>query len=130
MLHSKLPNNLYSSFSFRQSIHDSNWFKTKLIFILRNINQIVESWKKNWKNPQNCSKIAIKSLFFPLFGKKSFLNQTLGVRHSFLNQTTYVLKNRLYPQSFLNWDSFLNQAFLNRDSTVFATVLFYLGSLT
>ena len=36
-----------------------------------------------------------ESLFFPLFGKKSFLNQTLGLRKSFLNQTTYVLKNRL-----------------------------------
>ena len=63
-------------------------------------------------------KIAKKSLFFSLFGKKSFLNRTLGLRKSFLNQTTYVLKNRLYPQSFLNRDSFLNQAFLNRDSTV------------
>ena len=46
-------------------------------------------------------------LFFPIFRKKSFLNQT-----------TYVLKNRLHQQSFLNRDSFLNQAFLNRDSTV------------
>ena len=85
---------------------------------LRNINWIVEyqakCWKKNCKN----SKIAKKSLFFPLFGKKSFLNQTLGLRKSFLNQTTNVLKNRLYPQSFLNRDSFLNQAFLNRDSNV------------
>ena len=85
---------------------------------LKNINWIAESWKRNWKNPKNCSKIAKKSLFFPLFGKKSFLNQTLGLRKSFLNQTTYVLKNRLYPQSFLNRDSFLNQAFLNQDSTV------------
>ena len=85
---------------------------------LRNINWIVESFLKNWKTPVNCSKIAKKSLFFPLFGKKSFLNRTLGLRKSFLNQTTYVLKNRLYPQSFLNRDSFLNQAFLNRDSTV------------
>ena len=58
-------------------------------------------------------KIAKKSLFFPLFGKKSFLNQTLGLRKSFLNQTTYILKNRLYQQSFLNRDSFLNRAFLN-----------------
>ena len=32
--------------------------------------------KKNEKNPINCSKISKKSLFFPLFGKKSFLNQT------------------------------------------------------
>ena len=68
----------------------------------------------NWKD----SKIAKKSLFFPLFGKKSFLNRTLGLRKSFLNQTIYVLKNRLHQQSFLNRDSFLNQAFLNRDSTV------------
>ena len=60
--------------------------------------------KKLWK-PKNCSKIAKKSLFFPLFGKKSFLNQTLGIRKSFLNQTTYVLKNRLYQQTFLNRDS-------------------------
>ena len=71
-----------------------------------------------WKNLKNCSKITKKSLFFPLFGKKSFLNRTLGLRKSFLNQTTYVLKNRLHQQSFLNQDSFLNQAFLNRDSTV------------
>ena len=74
--------------------------------------------EKKMKNPKNCFKIAKKSLFCPLFGKKSFLNRTLGLRKSFLNQTTYVLKNRLYPQSFLNRDSFLNQAFLNRDSTV------------
>ena len=74
--------------------------------------------EKKLKTPKNCSKIAKKSLFFPLFGKKSFLNQTLGPRKSFLNQTTYVLKNRLHQQSFLNQDSFLNQAFLNRDSTV------------
>ena len=73
----------------------------------------------NWgKNPKNCSKITKKSLFFPLFGKKSFLNRTLGLRKSFLNQTTYVLKNWLYQQSFLNRDSFLNRAFLNRDFTV------------
>ena len=47
------------------------------------------------KNPKNCPKITKKSLFFPLFGKKSFLNRTLGLRKSFLNQTTYVLKNWL-----------------------------------
>ena len=74
--------------------------------------------KKIEKNPKNCSKITKKSLFFPLFGKKSFLNRTLGLRKSFLNQTTYVLKNRLYQQSFLNRDSFLNRAFLNRECTV------------
>ena len=78
----------------------------------------MESWKKNEKTPKNCSKITKKSLFFPLFGKKSFLNRTLGLRKSFLNQTTYVLKNRLYQQSFLNRDSFLNRAFLNRERTV------------
>ena len=85
----------------------------------------IELWKnkpkvggKIEKNPKNWSKIAQKSLFFPLFRKKSFLNRTLGLRKSFLNQTTYVLKNRLYQQSFLNRDSFLNRAFLNRDSTV------------
>jgi hypothetical protein len=71
-----------------------------------------------WINPKNYSKIAKKSLFFALFGKKSFLNRTLGLRKSFLNQSTYVLRNWLYQQSFLNRDSFLNQAFLNRDSTV------------
>ena len=59
----------------------------------------------NWKD----SKIAKKSLFFPLLGKKSFLNQTLGLGKSFLNQATYVLKNWLHQQSFLNRDSFLNQ---------------------
>ena len=62
--------------------------------------------------------MAKKSLFFPLFGKKTFLNRTLGLSKSFLNQTTYVLKNRLLHQSFLNQDSFLNQAFLNRECTV------------
>ena len=90
--------------------------KTKL----RNI--YIELWKVFkffWKNLKNCSKITKKSLFFPLFGKKSFLNRTLGLRKSFLNQTTYVLKNRLHQQSFLNRDSFLNQAFLNRECTVF-----------
>ena len=89
--------------------------KTKL----RNI--YIELWKVLnffWKNLKNCSKITKKSLFFPLFGKKSFLNRTLGLRKSFLNQTTYVLKNWLHQQSFLNQDSFLNQAFLNQDSTV------------
>ena len=50
---------------------------------------------KKLKNPKNCSKIVKKSLFFPLFGKNSFLNRILGLRKSFLNQTTYVLKNRL-----------------------------------
>ena len=70
------------------------------------------------KIPKNGTKIPQKSLFLPLFGKKSFLNQTLGLGKSFLNQATYVLKNRLYQQSFLNQDSFLNQAFLNQDSTV------------
>ena len=74
--------------------------------------------KKIEKNPKNCSKIAKKSLFFPLFGKEFFLNRTLGPKKSFLNQTTYVLKNRLHQQSFLNRDSFLNQAFLNRECTV------------
>ena len=72
--------------------------KLKYLF-LWNINWIVEYqekfWKKNWKKPKNCSKIAKKSLFFPLLGKKSFLNRTLGLRKSFLNQTTYVLKNWL-----------------------------------
>ena len=85
---------------------------------LENIDWIVEYQAKCWKKFDKTLKIAKKSLFFPLFGKKSFLNQTLGLRKSFLNQTTYVLKNRLYQQSFLNRDSFLNQAFLNRDSTV------------
>ena len=46
----------------------------------------------NWgKNPKNCSEITKKSLYFPLFEKKSFLNRTLGLRKAFLNQTTYVL---------------------------------------
>ena len=78
----------------------------------------MESWIFFWKNPKNCSKITKKSLFFPLFGKKSFLNRTLGLSKSFLNQTTYVLKNRLLHQSFLNGDSFLNHSFLNRNSSV------------
>ena len=89
---------------------------------LRNTNWIEEyqakRWRKKLKKPYNCSKIAKKSHFFPLFWKESFLNRTLGPKKSFLNQTTYVLKNRLHQQSFLNRDSFLNQAFLNRDSTV------------
>ena len=63
----------------------------------------IQKLKKNEKKtPKNCSNITKKSLFFPLFGKKSFVNQTLGLRKSFLNQTTYVLKNRLYQQSLLN----------------------------
>ena len=74
------------------------------------------------KKIEKTLKIALKlpksPYFFHFLGKKSFLNQTLGLRKSFLNQTTYVLKNRLYQQSFLNRDSFLNRAFLNRDSTV------------
>ena len=74
------------------------------------------------KKKEKPLKIALRlpnsPYFFQFLEKKSFLNQTLGLRKSFLNQTTYVLKNRLYPQSFLNRDSFLNQAFLNRDSTV------------
>ena len=117
---------MYSSTSFRKSIHDSDWFKTKWIYFLRNKNKNLENWEKSWKKlkkPKNCSKIAKKSSFFPLFGKKSFLNQTLGLGNSFLNQTTCVLKNRLYQQSFLNRDSFLNQAFLNQDSTVLLLIL-------
>ena len=39
------------------------------------------------------------SLFFPHYRKKSFLNQTLGLKRSFLNQTTYVLKNQLEQPS-------------------------------
>ena len=70
------------------------------------------------KRHEKTLKIVKKSLFFPLFGKKSFLNQTRELRKYFLNQATCVLKNRLHPQTFLNRDSFLNQAFLNRDSTV------------
>ena len=104
-----------------QSIHDSNWFKTKNWCRKYELNcGILRKMLKKNENSKNCSKITKKSLFFPLFGKKSFLNRTLGLRKSFLNQTTYVLKNWLYPQSFLNRDSFLNQAFLNGDSTVFA----------
>ena len=76
-----------------------------------------------WKNLKKSSKITKKSLFFPLFGKKSFLNRTLDLRKSFLNQTTYVLKNQLHQQSFLNRDSFLNQPSLNRDSTVLAILV-------
>ena len=80
--------------------------------------ELCQKVKKKLKKPYNCSKIAKKALFFPLLGKESFLNWTLGPKKSFLNQTTYVLKNWLHQQSFLNRDSFLNQAFLNRDSTV------------
>ena len=46
-------------------------------------------------------KITKKSLFFPLCGKKSFLNQTLGLIKSLLNQTTYVLKKSVVPTIFL-----------------------------
>ena len=83
---------------------------------------MVEYQAKCWKKNQKTLKIALKlpksRYFFPLFGKKSFLNRTLGLRKSFLNQTTYVLKNWLYQQFFLNRDSFFNRAFLNQDSTV------------
>ena len=92
-------------------------FKAELVYFLRNIIWFVDfqakSWKEIWKNLKNCSKIVNKSLFFPHFGKKSFLNQT-----------TYVLKNQFYPQSFFNKDSFLNQASLNRDSTVQVSIPF------
>ena len=81
--------------------------------------------KKKLKNLKNCPKITKKSLFFPLFGKKSFLNQTIGLRKAFLNQTTYVLKNRLHQQPFLNRDSFLNRAFLNRECTVLTIVFIF-----
>ena len=37
---------------------------------------------KNWKNTKNCSKIAKKSLFFPLFGEKSFLTYGLGEKEA------------------------------------------------
>ena len=57
--------------------------------------------KKKRKNPKNCSKITKKSLFFPLFGKKSFLNRILGLRKSFLNQTPYVLKKSVVATIFL-----------------------------
>jgi len=58
--------------------------------------------KKNLKTLKIVLKLTKKSLFFPFFRKKSFLNQTLGLGKSFLNQTTYVLKNLLSQQSFLN----------------------------
>ena len=47
------------------------------------------------KKIEKTLKIAMKFLFLPLFGKKSFLKRTLGLRKSFLNQTTYVQKNWL-----------------------------------
>ena len=99
---------------------------------LRNMNWIVEyqakSWKKKLKKPYNCSKIAKKSLFFPLFGKESFLNRTLGPKKSFLNQTTSVLKNRLHQQSFLNRYSFLNRecTVVDRSTALNFTVLSFL----
>ena len=80
------------------------------------------SRQKLKKKIEKLLKIALRlpksPYFFHFLGKKSFLNQTLGLRKSFLNQTTYILKNRLYQQTFLNCDSFLNWSFLNRDSTV------------
>ena len=71
------------------------------------------------KKIEKSLKIAIKSLFFPQIGKKSLLNQTLGLRKSFLNQTTYVLKNWLSQQSFLNRFFFLNPSFLKLVPTAY-----------
>jgi len=63
-------------------------------------------------------KLPRSPYFFDFFEKKTFSNQTLGLRKSLLNQTTYAQKNLLQQQPFLNRDSFLNRAFLNQDSTV------------
>ena len=83
---------------------------------LRNVNQIVESGKKIEKPLKIALKslnITKQSLFFPLFGKKSFLNRTLSLRKSFLNLTTYVARTFLKSGFF-----FLNRAFLNQELTV------------
>ena len=82
---------LYLGISFRQSIHDSNWFKTNDFFHIYKLN----CGKLN-KQIEKTLKIALKSpespCFFHFLEKKSFLNGTLGLRKSFLKQTTYVLK--------------------------------------
>ena len=108
MIHSKLLNNVIKCFIKIQKYHDFNWFKTKL----RNIHWIVESFKIFWKKLKNCSKITKKSLFFLLFGKKTFLNRTLCLRKSLLNQTTYVLKKSVAPTIFLKSRFFLKSGFL------------------
>ena len=92
------------------------------------MNWIVEYQTNCWKEIEKTLKFAVKlpktPYFFHFLEKKSFLNQTLGLRKSFLNQTTYVLKNRLHLQSSLNRDSFLNWAFLNRECTVLVEISF------
>ena len=57
---------------------------------------------------ENCRKVTI----FPIFGKKSFLNRTLGVRKSFLNQTTYVPKKSVVATIFLKSRFFFKSGFL------------------
>ena len=74
-----------------------------------------QKMKKEMKNPKNCSKIAKKSLFFPLFGKKSFLNQTLGLKKSFLNQTIYVQKKQRNGATIRPGEG-LDISFLNENS--------------
>ena len=91
MTHSRLPNKILKYFI--QALTGLK-IKTKRKYKL-NCGISSQMLKKKWKKPKNCSKITKKSQFFPLFGKKSFLNRTSGLRKSFLNQTTYVLKNRL-----------------------------------
>ena len=59
MLLSKLPNNLYSSFSFMQSLHDSNWFKTKKYKL--------NCGKLKKKKKLKTLKIALKSPKSPYF---------------------------------------------------------------
>ena len=81
----------------------------RLNYFFKKYKLIVEYQARIKKPLKMALKFPKSPYFFHFFGKKSFLNQTLGLRKSFLNKTTYVLKNK----SFLNRDSFLNQAFLN-----------------
>ena len=60
MIHNKLPNNI----SFRQSIHDSNWFKTKLIF---NLKKYTLNCGKLKKKIEKTLKIALKLPKSPYF---------------------------------------------------------------
>ena len=135
MTHSRLPNNTLKYFI--QALTGLK-IKTKRKYKL-NCGISSQMSIKKWNNPRNCCKIAKKSLFFPLFWKKSFLNRTLGLIKSFWNQTTYVCaKISVVTTSFLKSRFFLKSSFhcsrmhifayqitLQRNSVAFKQGFFY-----
>ena len=65
--------------------------------------EISNHWKfqtKSWK--KNCSKIVKKFLFFPLFGKKSFLNRTWGLKKSFLNLDSTLHRHQIFIKYWIH----------------------------